>query len=160
MPHLNGYNNLLKQPNFWRLFIDGRNQKKSFLQYNREPEFGWLFWAIREPEGLFKSQQAAQKFINPENIHLPLTFELIEEMHQDAFPSRSVWLYDTKHVNLRRVTKQYFGELKREDTANCRAQASQVKTLCQAATDPWEVVGPQNGNYLIEPKWSMAEINM
>lgn len=100
---LEQYRASLDQPNFWRLFVDGCKQKltretKKNLLSKYEADHGYVMWATREPDGLHCMRQSAKWLLSDEKLNQPVTFDLICELHKQAYPMKSHLLFS--HDNM------------------------------------------------------------
>ena len=77
---------ILTKPNFWRLFVDGRNQREDFIGSATEVKYGYLAWALREPHGLDMIRTTAKYLFSTNSIDTPLSYELIKGIHKLCFP--------------------------------------------------------------------------
>ena len=149
----------LHQDNFWRLFVDGRNQRKGFLKKLGaldESDFGYLDWALREPHGLKMMQNTATWLFTRKNINKPLSLELIEEIHERAFPLEDHFLFSREFCRM--DGGRVFGEFKpsKATVENLEGRARAIQKITKSNGLPWVVL---KDNGAIAAQWTINDIN-
>lgn len=137
----------LYQDNFWRLFIDGKLQRKD----EKESKHGYLDWVVREPSSLKYMQDAWKWLFIEENINKPLSLDLLKEIHKKTFPYRDHLLFSWESTLI--DDNRFFGKYNKDEEELINKRALDIQQLTKSPNVPWVCKEGEN-----KTNWTIKEV--